>query len=140
MSNKKQKTNKALVNTNEVVNPEVTTPETITPEVTVPETTVVNVSEVTVGNTVATPQKQLGRPIVPGSARQIREAARTERKASGTFRLGRPIVPGSKKQLREAEYAAKIANGYVPKRGRPKMTKPAPEVVTTQTVTSENVA
>lgn len=120
----KSKTNTNLVSTNEVIVPEQTV-------------IVVDTTQMNVGNTVATPQKQLGRPIVPGSARQIREAARAERKANGVFRLGRPIVPGSKKQLREAEYAAKIANGYVPKRGRPKMTKPAPENVFTETVSAE---
>ena len=124
MSKTKSKTNTNLVSTNEVIVPEQTA-------------TVVDTTQTNVGNTVVTLQKQLGRPIVPGSARQIREAARAERKANGVFRLGRPIVPGSKKQIREAEYAAKIASGYVPKRGRPKMTKPAPENVITETVSAE---
>ena len=123
MSNKQQ-TNNNLVSTNEVIVPEQTV-------------TVVDATQINVDNIVITSQKQLGRPIVPGSARQIREAARAERKANGVFRLGRPIVPGSKKQLREAEHAAKIANGYVPKRGRPKVTKPAPENVITTTVNAE---
>ena len=142
MSSRKAKTNANLVSTDETIVPEQVTvkPETITPEVIEPEVTVINTTQVTLGNTVATPQKRLGRPIVPGSVRQIREAGRTERKANGTFRKGRPIVEGSARQIREAERAAKIASGIILKPGRPKVVKPAPEVVTTQTVTSENIA
>lgn len=151
-SNRKAKTNTNLVSTNEEstqIESVQTTPtqteivETVQTEpvqaeiVQTEPVQVVDANAIPIGNVVATPQKQLGRPIVPGSARQIREAARAERKANGTFRLGRPIVPGCKKQIREAEYAAKIASGYIPKRGRPKMVKPAPETVTTTTVVAE---
>jgi hypothetical protein len=66
-----------------------------------------------------------GRPVDPNSVRQARLAAQEARKQAngGETRLGRPVVEGSARQQRLAEREAKIANGYVPKRGRPKMVK-----------------
>lgn len=87
-------------------------------------------------------EKQLGRPVNPNSARQIRLRELAEKKAKGelrrgrpvdpnsarqqklankkegTGRRGRPVNPNSARQLRLAELAEKRANGEV-KRGRP---------------------
>ena len=62
-----------------------------------------------------------GRPVVAGSARQIKLAAMQARAEAngGAVRLGRPAVEGSKRQQQIEEKAAKIASGYIPKRGRP---------------------
>lgn len=84
--------------------------------------------EVTNTNVTETEEpKRLGRPVVPGSKRQLRIQELAERKASGQFKLGRPINPNCKKQLKEKQRAELIAQGIMPKRGRPKMIKPEEE-------------
>ena len=62
-----------------------------------------------------------GRPVVANSARQIKLAAMQARREAngGAVRLGRPAVEGSKRQQQIEEKAAKIASGYISKRGRP---------------------
>ena len=100
------------------------------------------VKEVSVEAVEVVIEKQLGRPVNPNSARQIRlrelaekrakgelkrgrpvdpNSARQQKlanKAEGTGRRGRPVNPNSARQLRLAELEAKRANGEV-KRGRP---------------------
>ena len=61
---------------------------------------------------------KLGRPVVEGSARQVRLAELEEKRANGTLQLGRPVNPNSARQKRLAELEAKRANGTL-KRGRP---------------------
>jgi len=88
---------------------------------------------VEVSNTNVTDEpKRLGRPPVPGSKRQLRIQELAERKASGQFKLGRPINPNCKKQIKEKQKQELIAQGIVPKRGRPKFIKP--EVTTTEVI------
>lgn len=73
--------------------------------------------------------KRLGRPVVAGSARQIRLAEQAEKKAAGLLKRGRPVVEGSPRQMRLAAMEAKKAAGIEIKPGRPKMVKeeaPAP--------------
>jgi hypothetical protein len=62
-----------------------------------------------------------GRPVVQGSARQIRLAAMQARKEAngGQIKLGRPAMPDSKRQQQLVEIAERKANGYVAQRGRP---------------------
>jgi hypothetical protein len=66
-------------------------------------------------------KKAPGRPTVEGSARQQKLAAMEARKQAngGEIRLGRPAVADSKRQKELAEKAARLANGYIPKKGRP---------------------
>lgn len=66
-------------------------------------------------------KKAPGRPVVEGSARQQKLAAMEARKQAngGTIKLGRPAVADSKRQRELAEKAARLASGYVPKKGRP---------------------
>lgn len=74
-------------------------------------------------NTVAE-VKQKGRPVVSGSARQARLAARAERAANGgSISRGRPVNPTSARAMKIAERQAKLAAGEVIKPGRPKVEK-----------------
>jgi hypothetical protein len=70
-------------------------------------------------------KRKPGRPVLEGSVRQQRLKAMMERAEAngGQIKLGRPVVPNSPRQQRIAEQQEKIANGYIPKRGRPKMVK-----------------
>lgn len=62
-----------------------------------------------------------GRPVLEGSARQMRLQARAERVANGgSIERGRPTNSGSARQQRLAERAAKLAAGIEIKRGAPK--------------------
>lgn len=61
---------------------------------------------------------QLGRPVNPNSARQMRLADLENRKANGTLKLGRPTNPDSDRQKRLAELEAKREDGTL-RRGRP---------------------
>ena len=68
-----------------------------------------------------------GRPVVEGSARQARLAARAARVAAGgEVKRGRPAVSTSARQARLAAQAARVAAGQAIKRGRP--TKATTEV------------
>ena len=49
-------------------------------------------------------------------------------------RRGRPVVEGSARQIREAAKAAKIANGETIRRGRPKGSTSKPKVETVEAV------
>lgn len=62
--------------------------------------------------------KQLGRPVNPYSARQIRLKELTEKREKGELKLGRPVVEGSKRQQRLLELEEKRQRGEC-KRGRP---------------------
>ena len=79
--------------------------------------------------------KRPGRPVVQGSARQLRLAELEAKRAAGQLRRGRPTVEGSERQKRLAAIEAKRAAGIEIKPGRPKMTKveevpvAAPEMV-----------
>lgn len=65
-----------------------------------------------------------GRPIIEGSARQLRLQARAEKLANGgAVKRGRPAVEGSARQLRLQARAEKLAQGLEIKPGRPKMIK-----------------
>jgi hypothetical protein len=80
--------------------------------------------ENTTNNTMETTAKQKGRPVVAGSARQLRLAKQQEKiKNGGELKKGRPTVAGSARQKRLEERAAKLAAGEAIKRGRPKMKK-----------------
>lgn len=67
--------------------------------------------------------KRPGRPVVQGSARQLRLAELEAKRAAGQLRRGRPTVEGSERQKRLAAIEAKRAAGIEIKPGRPKMTK-----------------
>ena len=62
--------------------------------------------------------KQLGRPVNPNSARQVRLAELAAKKAAGELKKGRPVDETSARQKRLAELEAKRQNGEL-KRGRP---------------------
>jgi hypothetical protein len=67
--------------------------------------------------------KQKGRPVVNGSARQARLAARAERVANGgSISRGRPVNPTSARAMKIADRQAKLAAGIVVKPGRPRAT------------------
>ena len=61
---------------------------------------------------------QLGRPVNPNSARQMRLADLESRKVNGTLKLGRPVNPDSASQKRLVELEAKRKDGTL-KKGRP---------------------
>lgn len=64
-----------------------------------------------------------GRPVLEGSARQAKLAARAAKMANGeTISRGRPVNPNSPRQLRLAARAARAENGIEVKVGRPKGT------------------
>ena len=63
-------------------------------------------------------KRKPGRPVVPGSARQQKLAA----KGTEVRFPGRPVDPNSARQIKLAEQAAKRAAGQV-KLGRPPMTE-----------------
>jgi hypothetical protein len=65
--------------------------------------------------------KHRGRPVVEGSARQLRLAARAAR--GGEIKRGRPSNPNSNRQAKLAARIAILANGGEVRRGRPKMIK-----------------
>ena len=67
---------------------------------------------------VAVEVKQLGRPVNPNSARQIRLAELEAKRNNGELKRGRPVKEGSARQVRLAELEAKRQNGEL-KRGRP---------------------
>ena len=81
--------------------------------------------ENTINNTtMTTTEKQKGRPVVEGSARQLRLAKQAEKVANGgELKRGRPTVAGSARQRKLEERATKLAAGEAIKRGRPKMVK-----------------
>jgi hypothetical protein len=93
--------------------------QTIPTEVT--EVVVAQEPQVTVTVTEARP----GRPIVQGSARQLKLAAQEARRlaAGGEVRRGRPVVQDSARQQRLAERATKLAQGFEIRPGRPKAGK-----------------
>lgn len=62
--------------------------------------------------------KQLGRPVNPNSARQIRLAELAAKKEAGVLKKGRPVNTESARQKRLAELEAKRSNGEL-RRGRP---------------------
>jgi hypothetical protein len=65
-----------------------------------------------------------GRPVLEGSARQMRLQARAERVSNGgSIERGRPTNSSSARQQRLAERAAKLAAGIEVKRGAPKKVK-----------------
>lgn len=68
--------------------------------------------------------KRRGRPVVNGSNRQARLAAREARVAAGgSISKGRPANPNSARQARLAAQEARKAAGIVVKPGRPKVAK-----------------
>jgi hypothetical protein len=62
---------------------------------------------------------QLGRPVNPTSARQIRLAEIQAKREAGLIKRGRPSVPGSANQMKMYERNFKIQQGLDIKRGRP---------------------
>jgi len=62
---------------------------------------------------------QLGRPVNPNSARQIRLAEIQAKREAGLIKRGRPSVPGSMNQIKRAERLIKAFSGVEIKRGRP---------------------
>lgn len=62
---------------------------------------------------------QLGRPVNPNSARQIRLAEIQAKREAGLIKRGRPAVPGSANQMKMYERNFKIQQGMELKRGRP---------------------
>lgn len=69
-------------------------------------------------NPVETPA-QLGRPVNPNSARQMRLKENAEKRAQGLIKRGRPAVQGSKNQLKQEMMLMKKLSGVEIKRGRP---------------------
>lgn len=71
--------------------------------------------------TATEPAKKLGRPVVPGSARQTKLAGIEERKAKGEeIKKGRPVKADSARQMKLAAKQAAIEAGTPIKLGRPK--------------------
>ena len=68
---------------------------------------------------VESPAKQIGRPVNPTSARQIKIAERKMKQEQGLLKRGRPVVEGSKRQALILKRNEKISNGIELKRGRP---------------------
>lgn len=67
---------------------------------------------------------KLGRPIVEGSARQLKLAKMAEKKANGIeIKRGRPANPNSVRQAKLKLKAEMKAKGIEVKLGRPKMVK-----------------
>jgi len=67
-----------------------------------------------------------GRPVIEGSARQAKLAAKAAKVAAGeTISRGRPSNPASKRQARLAAQAARKAQGLEVKVGRPKKVETA---------------
>ena len=62
---------------------------------------------------------QLGRPVNPNSARQIRLAEIAAKREAGLIKRGRPSVPGSMNALKKELQLAKKLSGVEIKRGRP---------------------
>ena len=62
---------------------------------------------------------QLGRPVNPTSARQIRLAEIQAKREAGLIKRGRPSVPGSMNALKKELQLAKKLSGIEIKRGRP---------------------
>ena len=62
---------------------------------------------------------QLGRPVNPNSARQIRLAEIAAKREAGLIKRGRPVVPGSMNQLKREMQMLKRLSGAEIKRGRP---------------------
>lgn len=89
----------------------------------------------TENTTVVAEVKQKGRPVVAGSARQARLAARAERAANGgSISRGRPVNPTSARAVKMAQKAARLAAGEVIKPGRPKVEKaPVTDATTDET-------
>ena len=87
----------------------------------------------TIETTVTTESKRRGRPVVNGSNRQTRLAARAARiEAGGSISKGRPSNPNSARQARLAAQEARKTAGMTIKPGRPKMVKveePVAEVI-----------
>jgi CRISPR/Cas system-associated exonuclease Cas4 (RecB family) len=74
--------------------------------------------------TVEVKVERRGRPVLEGSARQIRLAKMEEKKAKGIeIKRGRPTDTSSARQQRLALRQEKIEQGKEVKRGRPKMIK-----------------
>ena len=69
-------------------------------------------------NQIETPV-QLGRPVNPNSARQIRFAEIQAKREAGLIKRGRPSVPGSMNALKKELQLAKKLSGVEIKRGRP---------------------
>jgi len=65
--------------------------------------------------------KRRGRPVVEGSARQVKLMAKAAR--GGEIKRGRPANPNSNRQAKLAARMAALANGGEVRRGRPKMIK-----------------
>lgn len=76
-----------------------------------------------------TVKKAPGRPVVAGSARQLKLAEQAEKRAKGELKRGRPVVSNSARQQKLAERAAKLAAGLEIKPGRPKVEKPTEPAV-----------
>lgn len=68
-----------------------------------------------------TDKRKPGRPVVEGSARQLRMQMLEQKKADPNFRLGRPVDPDSPRQQRLRDMEERRAAGLC-KRGRPKFT------------------
>ena len=68
-------------------------------------------------------KRKPGRPVVEGSARQLKLAAQQVRAQlnGGVAKRGRPVVADSERQKRLAERESKLAAGIEIKRGRPKV-------------------
>lgn len=68
--------------------------------------------------------KKIGRPVVEGSVRQQKLAAKQAAIEAGTYKgKGRPVNGTSKRQERLAKKAARIAAGEKIGPGRPKVVK-----------------
>lgn len=99
--------------------------------------------ETTTTETVVLETKKRGRPVVEGSVRQLKLAAR---EAAGGVKRGRPVSGESKRQTRLAAQEAKKAAGVDIKPGRPKgsgkpkeVKVPVAEEPTAEVVTAELV-
>jgi hypothetical protein len=79
-----------------------------------------NIETVVVATENVTEVKQLGRPVNPNSARQIRLAELEAKRNNGELKRGRPVNGTSARQKRLKQLAKKAkTNGGVIKRGRP---------------------
>lgn len=91
--------------------------------------------------TIVVKSEKRGRPVLEGSARQIKLAIRAERVAAGgSVGRGRPSNPTSARQARLATRATRLASGIEVKAGRPKGTGKVVDVeVTVETLVEAGV-
>ena len=76
-------------------------------------------SKNTIASHASATGEKLGRPVNPNSVRQIRLAEIAAKREAGLIKRGRPLVAGSANQMKQMDRMAKLLSGVELKRGRP---------------------